>query len=825
MRKTLTLIAAALAVSTATMAQKPRTDRAEFLSNATGRAEAKASLKAGDRLYAKGEKYYEAAAYAYAVAYRYNTSDATLNYKLGKCLLWSTDCAAALEPLLNSSPDIMEDYYLLLGQAYQYNGDYHHAVAAYTSYVAQAGRRGKAKAEARVAQLIKECEFSAEAMKDSTAMNIESVGGDVNSSYDDYSPALSPDGRRMVFTTRRPDPGARPRKNRFDEKEKAYETTNPANGPVADVGEIGRIASKRNISVAGYSKTENRLFYYKGKAEHGRLRTTTLSDYGRRWGHGRRVKRRVNKLGSQEGSLSLDGQGNMYFVSDRRGGEGGNDIWYAEHRGGRSWGHPVNLGPAINTPGNEASVYVTVGGDTLYFASDSRAGFGGFDIYMSVRGADGQWGEAVNMGYPVNTAYDELDYLPTANPDVFFVSSSRPGTLGGLDIFSMTIDRRMPFTVAIRATDKETKELMVADYTILSAGNESAARGETKTDSTYVCTSFEDHGDYKVICSAAEYYPAEQVVVCPDVKGDTVWMDLALARIKHPLNLSGTTTDSRTGRPVAATIEFRDPSGTLMGQTTSSGVTGRYSYHFDDRGEIDIEATAPGYNAAKANVPTSAIMYKNVVRDLVLSPNRTTYTIMGIVTEEGTGAPVAAQIRVTPAGGTEAVATVVADSLTGRYSVSMEAKGPYWVDVEARGYFFANDAVSFGSSRSEVRNYTLKKMAAGVKITLENILFQTGSSKLKKTSFEPLDKFADLLIKNPDVRIEVSGHTDNVGKAEANKRLSRARAKSVRDYLIKRGVEAERIDYAGYGMEQPVESNKTKAGREKNRRVEVKVLE
>lgn len=826
MRKTLTLCVAALAAATAALGQKPRVDKGDFLREEAGRAEAKASLKAGDRLYGKGEKHYEEAARAYAAAYAYNATDKALNYKIGKCLLMGDNRASALEPLLASGPEVAEDYWLLLGMAYQYNRDYHHAVAAYGKHVEQQkGKRSRKRAEARVAQPMKECEFSAEAIKDSAAMFVESLGGGVNSSYDDYAPALSTDGRRMVFTTRRPDKKRRRGKSRYDEKEKAYETTNPAYG-TGPVSEIGRIASIRNISVAGYSKTEDRLFYYKGKAENGRLRTTLLSADGKRWGRGRRVKRRVNKLGSHEGTVSLDGRNNMYFVSDRRGGEGGNDIWYAEHRGGRSWGHPVNIGPAVNTAGDEASVYVTAGGDTLYFASDGRAGFGGYDIYMSVRGADGTWGEAVNMGYPINTEYDELTYTPTGDPDVFFVASSRPGTLGGLDIFSLKVDRRMPFYVTVRAKDKESGELMNADYTIEGEHGEGVvARGETTTGDTATAHYFEDHGDYKAVCGASGYYPVERVVVPPDTKGDTTHMEFVLARIMNPFNLSGTTTDSRTGRPVAATIELRSPDGALIARTTSSGVTGRYFHHFDDRADVMIEATAAGYNAATASVTGAKIETKSVVRDLVMTQSRLTYTLIGAVTEEGTGAPVAAQIRVTPAGGTEPVATAQCDSLTGRYTVGMEAKGPFWIDIEAKGYFFANDAMTFGSERSAVRNYTLKKMEAGVKITLENILFETGSSKLKKSSFEPLDKFAELLRKNPEIRIEVSGHTDNVGKAEMNKRLSRARAKSVRDYLVKQGVEAERMDYAGYGMEQPVESNKTKAGREKNRRVEVKVLE
>lgn len=827
MRKTLLLCAAAVAVSAAAYAQKPRVHRSDFLTQESGRDGAKDGLKKGDRLYRKGPKYYEEAARKYGIAYTYNPNDKALNYKLGKCLLMSSDRAAALEPLLASSPDIMPDYYLLLGQAYQYNREFYQAVAAYNKYVEQAGSdREKESAQAEVNQLIRECEFSQENMADSAAFFVNNMGDPVNGYYDDYAPALSPDGQIFVFTSRRPDKEPRKVKTRYGQDEHIYETTNPADGPVSELSQSNRLASIRNLGVAGYSKTENRIFYYKGKAENGRLRTALRTDNGKAWHRGRRVKRRVNKIASHEGACSLDANNNMYFISDRRGGQGGSDIWYAEYRRGNSWGHPVNLGSVINTPGNEESVYVTAGSDTLYFTSDSRLGFGGFDIYMSVRQENGEWGEPVNMGYPINTAYDEVSFLPTANPDLFYVASSRPGTLGGVDIFSLVRDKRLPFTLALVAKDKSSGNFIAADFSISdSATGETLATSKTSAEGLKAFIPFVDHGRYAISYTAEGYHSYTDSIACPAAKGDTALLTLALEPLKHPFTLSGTVSNRKTGRPVAATLEFRDANGALLGQTTSSGVTGLYSYNFDDKVDLSLEASAPGYNPAQVSVAATKATGDQVKQDVAMAESRVTYNVMGVVTEEGTGAPVAAELRFTPTGKSGKAETVVADSITGRYSIALEEKGPFWVDVSAKGYFFASDAVNFGSSRSLVRNYTLKRMKAGVKITLENILFQTGSSKLKKSSYEPLDKFADLLLKNPEVRIEVSGHTDNVGSAASNKKLSKARAKSVRDYLIKKGVAEDRIDYEGYGMDQPVDTNKTKAGREKNRRVEVKVLE
>lgn len=116
-----------------------------------------------------------------------------------------------------------------------------------------------------------------------------------------------------------------------------------------------------------------------------------------------------------------------------------------------------------------------------------------------------------------------------------------------------------------------------------------------------------------------------------------------------------------------------------------------------------------------------------------------------------------------------------------------------------------------------------KEIRSLLKKAMQGIQFETGKATILKKSYPLLDQIAGIFIENSNYIIEVQGHTDNVGKAELNKKLSDERAHSVMDYLVKAGVPAERMSAHGYGMDVPIADNKTKAGRAENRRVEFNI--
>lgn len=109
-------------------------------------------------------------------------------------------------------------------------------------------------------------------------------------------------------------------------------------------------------------------------------------------------------------------------------------------------------------------------------------------------------------------------------------------------------------------------------------------------------------------------------------------------------------------------------------------------------------------------------------------------------------------------------------------------------------------------------------------ITLQDVLFETGSATLSASSGKSLDELAAFMKRKTTMEIEVAGHTDNVGNAEANLALSQKRAEAVRNYLVGKGIHPSRVKAKGYGQESPVADNSTDAGRRKNRRTEIHIL-
>jgi len=135
-------------------------------------------------------------------------------------------------------------------------------------------------------------------------------------------------------------------------------------------------------------------------------------------------------------SLSLDGRA-LYFVSIRPGGLGGWDLW-ATHLTDQGWSEPENLGPKINTPGNEFIAFIHPNGEELYFSSDGQGGFGGSDIFYTSKTPSG-WSDPVNLGPVINTPANDMYFTIPAAGDLVYLSSNRDDSLGKEDLYSVAM--------------------------------------------------------------------------------------------------------------------------------------------------------------------------------------------------------------------------------------------------------------------------------------------------------------------------------------------------------------------------------------------------
>ena len=133
--------------------------------------------------------------------------------------------------------------------------------------------------------------------------------------------------------------------------------------------------------------------------------------------------------------LSLDG--NELFFASRRNGNA--DLYHCFRNEDGHWSEPENLGPVINTKGTEMAPFIHPDGKTLYFSSDTHTGMGGYDLFVSRRNEKGEWSEPVNLGYPINTPGDEINFIVAADGHTALISSIREGGYGGYDIYSFQL--------------------------------------------------------------------------------------------------------------------------------------------------------------------------------------------------------------------------------------------------------------------------------------------------------------------------------------------------------------------------------------------------
>jgi outer membrane protein OmpA-like peptidoglycan-associated protein len=429
--------------------------------------------------------------------------------------------------------------------------------------------------------------------------------------------------------------------------------------------------------------------------------------------------------------VSSDGK-RLFFVSDRPGGQGGTDIWYCDKLGNQ-WGAPQNMGPKINTPGNEMYPYLKPD-STFYFASTGHPGLGGMDLFYSRLSRSGP-GNVFNLGYPMNTRFNDHS-LMLINDSTGFFASDRPGGLGSDDIYGCTIRPPSIFLAGI-VIDRDTRE-PIEGATLLMKDEkgqhvkkfqlETEPGGRFKIDVEY-------HQRYLLIANKNGYFQKE----LPIITDSDPLTDIVVEMVKYDYAAEGIVMHGETEVPLeGVTVTLMDGN-------------------------------------------------KNVLEELVTDDR-------------------------------------------GRYAFPLKPESDYRIQVDKEGFFKQSVRISTKGKPSSVINtdFRLFPLVVDQVVRLENIFYDYNSAAIRPDAALELDKLVATLQDNPSVKIELSSHTDCRGKDSYNLSLSQKRAKSAVDYIISKGVGADRVVSKGYGESRPSEEcvceRCTEEQHQRNRRTEFKVL-
>ena len=391
------------------------------------------------------------------------------------------------------NPDFRIDLTYLIGLSYQYGLEFDKAVDFYNLYIEKIqdnpGLRNEFWIpEKTVKRRIFECFNAIEYVANPTKHQITNLGPSVNSEFDDYAPVASSDETLLIFTSRRVKENTNTdfARDRLPYEDIYFSRKNGDSiwSQSANIGkEINTLYHDSNIAL---SRDGQQLFLYKDLNLGDIYVSTRLSDDF--WTEPQALKGSVNSPYSEK-SISMSADGNyIFFSSNRPGGRGGTDLYMAVRNKKGKWKDVRNLGGNINTEFDEEGPFLDYDGKTLFFSSKGHNGMGGFDIFKSeYDSATGLWGPPISLGYPINTADNDIYYITTNDGEHAYFASERDDGMGFADIYfaieiedidapldssdMVTTTFEEPYNFLVTVEDEKTGELVDADVKLQDQQN------------------------------------------------------------------------------------------------------------------------------------------------------------------------------------------------------------------------------------------------------------------------------------------------------------------------------------------------------------------
>ncbi len=340
-------------------------------------------------------------------------------------------------------------------------------------------------------KLLADANFSIDAIQHPVPFNPINLGPEINTADDEYMPAITADENTLIFT------------RKINNNEDFYQSVK-VNGKWQTATYLSNQINTPQYNEGSQSISLNgKVLFFTGCNRPdglGRCDIYISIKKGNEWTKPFDIAPPINTPGwESQPSISADGR-TLYFVSNRKGGFGGYDIWKSNLTE-KGWSEPENLGPNINTAFDEQSPFIHADDSTLYFCSNGWPGLGGMDLFVSRLGKDGKWQKPTNLGYPINSSGDENGLTTTANGNYAFFASNKLNGYGGFDIYTFELPPALrPHQVTyVKGTvmDAITKKPLEASVDILDL---------EKNDPVYQDYSSEEEGYFLATITTGKDY-------------------------------------------------------------------------------------------------------------------------------------------------------------------------------------------------------------------------------------------------------------------------------------------------------------------------------
>ena len=372
------------------------------------------------------------------------------NYRLGVCYLNTAidkkEAVKYFEKIKDNSTEVELKY--LLGRAYSYSYRFDDAIKMFNSYK----KEGKGAAN-NLQDIDKQVQYAMNAkeiMKFPLNISFENLGKNINSEYPDYFPFIPSDESFLIYNSKRPESAST---QRSDGSWRANIYFSKAkDGDYIKSKPLGRVINSigGDEEAVGLSANGEYLLLYFDNLEGSGDIYISKSDKNQNFKEPMIFADQINSLKGQEISASITSDANtVYFASNRAGGFGGSDLYVCRRLPNGKWSPALNLGKGVNTDMNEDFPTISPDGTTLYFSSTGHTSMGGYDIFIS-KWSDTlqQFGDAKNIGYPLNTSQDDMNFRVSATGKYGYISARKPDGFGDMDIYRVDfLDVEPEYTV------------------------------------------------------------------------------------------------------------------------------------------------------------------------------------------------------------------------------------------------------------------------------------------------------------------------------------------------------------------------------------------